>query len=160
HLGSTVEHPVLSGVQTNLYTSFMERTWRSMRETGTVGLLHPESHFTDPKAGKLRAETYRRLRRHWQFINELKLFEDVDNHTVYGVQIYGSSREVAFAQVANLLVPDTLEGSLTHDGSSEAPTIQFPWGGWDTRPHASRVVEITEHTLAQWAALFDEAGTP
>lgn len=160
HLGSPAEHPVLHGVQTNLYTSFMERTWRSMSGTGTVGLLHPEGHFTDPKAGRLRAATYRRLRRHWQFINERKLFEDVHNETIYGVQTYGSPAEIAFTQVANLVVPDTLEGSLTHDGTGEVPGIQYPWGGWDLRPHASRVVEITEPTLAQWGGLFDEPGTP
>ncbi|WP_410595378.1 Eco57I restriction-modification methylase domain-containing protein [Amycolatopsis sp. lyj-23] len=160
HLGDEVQHPVLSGLRGNLYMSFMERAWRSMSRHGIVGLLHPESHFTDPKGGRLRAETYRRLRRHWQFINEMKLFEDVDNHTVYGVQIYGSPRVIAFRQIANLLVPDTIEGSLNHDGSGEVPGIQFPWGGWDLRPHASRIVEIAEKTLDQWVALFDEAGTP
>ncbi|EHR63455.1 Eco57I restriction-modification methylase domain-containing protein [Saccharomonospora cyanea] len=160
HLGSPVEHPILSGVQTNLYTSFMERSWRSMRATGIVGLLHPESHFTDPKAGKLRAETYKRLRRHWQFINEAQLFADVDHHTIYGVHIYGAASAIRFLQVANLLTPSTLEGSLEHDGSGDAPGIQYPAGGWDLRPHASRVVEITEQTLAQWAALFDAPGTP
>ncbi|ACU98479.1 Eco57I restriction-modification methylase domain-containing protein [Saccharomonospora viridis] len=160
HLGSSVEHPVLSGIQTNLYTSFMERSWRSMRTTGIVGLLHPESHFTDPKAGKLRAETYKRLRRHWQFINEGQLFADVDHHTIYGVHIYGAASAIRFLQISNLLTPSTLEGSLEHDGSGDAPGIQYPAGGWDLRPHASRVVEITERTLAQWAALFDAPGTP
>lgn len=160
HLGDEAQHPVLTGLRSNLYMNFMERTWRSMGESGTVGLLHPESHFTDPKAGELRAATYHRLRRHWQFINEVKLFDDVDNHTVYGVQIYGSPQDVEFAQVANLLVPDTLEATLTHDGSGEVPGIQYPSGGWDLRPHASRLVHISERTLAQWAALFDEPGTP
>ncbi|MGH3503297.1 MAG: class I SAM-dependent DNA methyltransferase, partial [Nocardioidaceae bacterium] len=160
HLGDDAQHPVLAGLRSNLYMSFMERTWRSMREVGNVGLLHPESHFTDPKAGQLRSATYPRLRRHWQFINEAQLFEDVHHQTIYGVQVYGSPRDIDFKQIANLLTPDTLEGSLNHDGSGEAPGIQFPWGGWDLRPHASRVVRITEHTLGQWAALFDDPGTP
>lgn len=160
HLGSATEHPVLLGVQTNLYTSFMERAWRSTSERGIVGLLHPESHFTDPKAGALRSATYHRLRRHWQFINEVKLFEDVHHQTIYGIQVYGKRHEIAFLQVANLLIPETLEGSLGHDGSGEVPGIQYPSGGWDLRPHRSRIVEITERTLAQWAELFDEPGTP
>ncbi|RCW45883.1 hypothetical protein DFQ14_102184 [Halopolyspora algeriensis] len=160
HLGSAVEHSVLRGVQTNLYTNFMERTWQSMADTGIVGLLHPEGHFNDPKAGKLRTVTYQRLRRHWQFVNESQLFVDVNHKEIYGVHIYGAPREVDFVQVANLLVPDTLERSLDHDGSDEVPGIQRPWGGWDHRPHASRAMRITEQTLAQWAALFDEPGTP
>lgn len=160
HIGDETQHPVLAGLRSNLYMSFMDRTWRSMRATGIVGLLHPESHFTDPKAGKLRAETYKRLRRHWQFINEVKLFDDVDNHTVYGVQVYGAASSILFRQITNLLTPATLDGSLEHDGLGDVPGIQYPAGGWDLRPHASRVVEITGRTLAQWAALFDGPGTP
>ena len=45
------------------------------RATGIVTLIHPESHFTDEKAALLREHTYLRLRRHWQFINELMLYE-------------------------------------------------------------------------------------
>ncbi|WP_233357227.1 Eco57I restriction-modification methylase domain-containing protein [Saccharomonospora iraqiensis] len=160
HLGSSVDYPVLQGIQTNLYTVFIERAWRSMGDSGIVGLLHSESHFADPKSGNLRAESYMRLRRHWQFINEVKLFDDVDNHTVYGVHIYGAPRDIRFLQVANLLVPDTLSGSLVHDGTGDVPGIQYSWGGWDLRPHASRVVEITTSTLAKWVELFDEPGTP
>jgi hypothetical protein len=160
HLGSLVEHPVLRGMKTNLYTSFMERTWRSMASDGIVGLLHPEGHYVDPKAGRLREAAYLRLRRHWQFINEVKLFEDVDNHTVYGVQIYGAVRQIGFEQIAYLLTPETLEGSLVHDGRGEIPGIQYSQGGWDFRPHSSRIVHIEERTLGQWAAIFDQAGTP
>ena len=159
-LGSPIEHPVLSGVQTNLYTSFMERAWRSISDNGIVGLLHPESHFTDPNSGQLRSAAYCRLRRHWQFINEAMLFPDIGHPVTYGIHVYGSVRSVNFLQVANLLVPETMEGSLTHDGSGEVPGIQYAWGGWDLRSHTSRVVQITEKTLEQWAALFDEPGTP
>ena len=55
----------------------MTNTWRRSGLSGVVGLLHPESHFVDPKAGPLRAQTYRRLRQHWQFANELFLFAEV-----------------------------------------------------------------------------------
>ena len=43
----------------------MGRVWRSMGEVGSAGLLHPEGHFMDPKAGKLREGVFKRLRRHW-----------------------------------------------------------------------------------------------
>lgn len=160
HLGTSIEHPVLSGVQVNLYTSFMERTWRSIGNHGIVGLLHPESHFTDPKAGRLRAATYSRLRRHWQFINELKLFEDVHDEASYGVHVYGSNQSINFVQISCLYTPVTVDASIMHDGSGEIPGLQYPEGGWDHRAHSSRIVEITEKTLNQWAALFDEPGTP
>ena len=56
---------------------------------GTVSLIHPETHFTDENAGLLRQAAYQRLRRHWQFINELKLFEELDHHVAFGVHVYG-----------------------------------------------------------------------
>ncbi|WP_418606259.1 hypothetical protein [Georgenia sp. SUBG003] len=70
----------------------MEQTWRHASGRGTVGLVHPETHFTDEKAGILRRATYQRLRRHWQFLNELMLF-DIDHHVSYGVHVYGAARE-------------------------------------------------------------------
>lgn len=160
HLGSPVEHPVLAGVQTNLYTNFMERTWRSAGGQGVVGLLHPEGHFTDPKAGSLRRATYVRLRLHVQFINELMLFEEIGHPVTFGIHIYSRPGPIGFRQVASVLTPETSSASFVHDGSGEVPGIQFAWGGWDLRPHASRVTTVTESTLTEWAALFDPPGTP
>ena len=68
----------------------MERTWAHQSRRGVTALIHPETHFTDDKGGVLRAATYRRLRRHWQFINELKLFE-IQHQKTYGVHVYGAS---------------------------------------------------------------------
>ena len=54
HLGSMVDRPVLANLRPDLYRCFMDRTWRSMNTTGIVGLIHPESHFTEERAGGLR----------------------------------------------------------------------------------------------------------
>ena len=159
-LGSPVEHPSLAGTQTNLYTSFMERTWRIAGLRGVVGLLHPEGHFSDPNAGALRRATYQRLRLHVQFINELMLFEEIGHAITYGIHIYSRPGPIRFRQVASVLTPETSSPSFAHDGSGEVPGIQFAWGGWDLRPHASRVTTVTETTLTEWAALFDPPGTP
>ena len=75
YLGSAQAYPLLAGLQPDLYRCFMEQTWRHASHDGIVALIHPETHFTDEKAGLLREHTYLRLRRHWQFINELKLYE-------------------------------------------------------------------------------------
>ena len=159
-LGNVAEHGVLAGIQTNLYMSFMERTWRSTQpDRGVTAMLHPESHFADPKGGALRSQTYRRLRRHWQFINEARLFEEVHHQTEYAIHVYGPAAGVRFRQMANLLYPDTIAASLQHDGAGDPPGIKLPNGDWDLRPHGSRVVTVDEHVLGQWAALFDEPGT-
>ncbi|MEP6462627.1 MAG: restriction endonuclease subunit M, partial [Frankiaceae bacterium] len=146
-------------VRTNLYTNFMERTWRSAGERGVVGLLHPEGHFTDPKAGQLRRDAYRRLRRHWQFSNHLQMFEEIAAVTYFAINIYGPPRPPTFLSMSNLIDVSVLESSLEHDSSGDVPGIQVPWGSWDLRPHASRIMTVTGRTLTEWADLFDPPGT-
>ncbi len=161
-LGSPQLRPVLAGVQTNLYMAFMDTVWRHASQRGMTGLLHPESHFVDPEAGQLRAETYSRLRRHAQFFNLMALFPEagVTGAMSFGLNVSGSQAHVRFAQVASLVHPSTLDGSLLHDGSDETPSLQYPAGGWDLRPHRDRLVTIDLDVLADWARLFDEPGTP
>ena len=150
---------MLSGLQPDLYRCFMERTWRLTAPTGIVGLIHPESHFTELRARSLRREAYRRLRRHWQFRNELKLFE-IGHTREYGVHIYGPSSDVRFVQGSSLYHPDTVTRSLNHTGAGSAPGVKDNEDRWDQRPHAERIVEVAEPQLRSWAALIDEPGTP
>ncbi|AKD98542.1 restriction endonuclease subunit M [Rhodococcus erythropolis] len=159
-LGSAVEHPVLTGIRTNLYTNFMERVWRSAGAHGISGLIHPESHFADPKAGILRAQTYVRLRRHWQFVNELMLFGEIDDTVTYGIHVYGGPSNIHFLQASSISDPQTVNSSVGHDGTGDVPGIQYPWGGWDHRPHQSRIMTVTEDTLRDWVLLFDPPCTP
>ncbi|MHA7292473.1 Eco57I restriction-modification methylase domain-containing protein [Arthrobacter sp. HLT1-21] len=160
-LTSPATYPIVAGLRPDLYRSFMERTWRSASLTGVVALLHPESHFTEKKAAHLRSETYRRLRRHWHFRNKQKLFADLTDQLEFGVHVYGSSRnEPDFIMAASLYQPETAERSLLHDGSGEAPALKTVDGGWDTRPHAERIVRVDSQILKVWADLLEEAGTP
>jgi hypothetical protein len=160
HLGSDVEHPMLAMIQTNLYTNFMERVWRNLRTKGFGGLIHEEQHFLDPAGGRFRAETYRRLRRHFQFGNNILLFEDVDNNKNFGINVYGTPQNIEFIQMARLVHPTIVDASIGHDGDGEVPGIQHPFGGWDLRPHAARVIKVNEKMLADWAAFADPDGTP
>lgn len=159
-LGDSIDHALLSSLQLNLYPLFMERTWRSTSENGIVGLLHPEGHFMDPKAGNLREVVYRRLRRHWYFENEASLFEEVDHHTSFSVNIYGSSREVAFIQAVGLQIIRTLEESLVESRFGEKPGIQLREGGWDRRPHSARIVRVDNSVLGVWGRLIDDSSVP
>ena len=45
------------------------RTWRNSGSSGVVGLLHPDTHFVGDREKFLRAEAYRRLRVHGDFVN-------------------------------------------------------------------------------------------
>lgn len=160
YTGSVVNYPFLAGLQPDLYRCFMEQTWAHGSETGIVALVHPETHFTDEKAGLLRRETYPRLRRHWQFINELSFYE-LQHQKTYGVNVYGRPHPVRFLQATSLYHPDTVERSLRHDGSGEEPGFKDPaTGTWDLRPHRSRIIEVTEDVLQVWHAILEDDSTP
>ena len=50
--------------------------------SGVAGFLHPDGVYNDPKAGAFRAALYPRLRAHFQFQNERRLFADVGITTI------------------------------------------------------------------------------
>lgn len=158
--GSLGQYPHLQGLQPDFYRCFMEQTWRHASRRGAIGLIHPESHFTDEKAGLLREVTYCRLRRHWQFINELKLFE-VHDHVTYGVHVYGNGRNAPrFLMATSLYHTDTALRSMDHEGSGPEPGLKDPDGNWDLRPHRSRVTTVTDETLGTWHAILESPKTP
>ncbi|PXY20010.1 class I SAM-dependent DNA methyltransferase [Prauserella flavalba] len=160
YTGSLAQYPHLQGLQPDLYRCFMEQTWRHVSPRGTIGLITLESHFTDEKAGDLRAAAYSRLRQHWEFINELQLFE-IQHQKHYGVNIYGTSREyVKFLSAVSMYHPDTAIRSQEHDGSGPEPGFKDPDGNWDLRPHRSRITTVTEDTLATWHAVLESDDVP
>ncbi|MFE4726126.1 DNA methyltransferase [Microbacterium sp. NPDC056736] len=158
-LGSDLNYPLLIGLQPDLYRCFMEQTWRHLSPRGAVALIHPETHFTDEKAGLLREATYSRLRRHWQFVNELSLFE-IHHLVSYGIHVYGSPRTPDFLMATNLYHPETVVGSLRHDGSGQEPGLKTEEGTWDLRPHRSRITHVDLDRLASWHALLEDEATP
>lgn len=147
-LSDHVMYPLLSG-RPDLYRAFMCQVWAHGSSRGISALIHLESHFTDDKATALRRETYRRLRRHWQFINELVLF-DIDHHNSYGVNVYGGQQDPAFLHATSLYHPDTVDRSRNHDGSGDEPGLKDSEGRWDVRPHSGRIQTVTSNTLRLW----------
>lgn len=158
-LGDARQYPLLKGLQPDLYRCFMEQTWRNVGAKGVVSLIHLESHFTDENAGLLREATYSRLRRHWQFVNELQFFE-IFHRKTFGVNVYGPPRRPEFLSAVSLYHPDTVLRSLQHDGSGDEPGIKDNDGKWDLRPHASRVVVVNEDMLATWKDMLEAPDVP
>ncbi|WP_432546136.1 DNA methyltransferase [Kineococcus sp. SYSU DK004] len=153
-------YPYLSGLRPDLYRCFMSRTWRHRSSKGAVGLIHPETHFTDEKAGLLREATYKRLRQHWQFLNELYLF-DIDNHVSYGVHVYGSELDrVKFSMASSLYHPDVVPRSVHHDGSGAEPGLRNDQGEWELRPHNGRIFSVTDEVLTTWRDLLEDPTVP
>ena len=159
-VGDATNYPFLTGLQPDLYRCFMSTTWVHTSAHGATSLLHPDSHFTDEKAGRLRSETYDRLRRHWQFVNELQLFAEIHNLVVYGVHVYGSAKApLGFDNASALYHPETVLRSYQHDGSGEEPGFKFE-GHWDLRPHRDRIQRVTDDVLDVWHQILEDANVP
>ncbi|WP_328812283.1 DNA methyltransferase [Rhodococcus sp. NBC_00297] len=158
-VGDRRQYPHLDGLQPDLYRCFMERTWQHRSSSGIVTLIHPESHFTDEKAGFLREATYARLRRHWQFVNEMALYE-IHNLVTFGVNVYGRQNDPGFLSAASLYSPDTVDRSLIHDGTGVEPGLKDPDGNWDLRPHAGRIITVDDTVLESWKNVLEDAGVP
>ena len=160
-LNAVQNYPLLTGMKANLYKCFMPLAWDLSSASGVAALLHPEGPYDDPKGGGLREALYRRLRLHFQFTNEMLLFAEVDNHTRYSINVYGPSRlGPAFDKIANLFAPATVDACYQHDGSGEVGGYKNSAGQWNTAGHAQRIVRVDDTTLAVFANLYDEPGTP
>src|SRR5690606_6158908 len=159
-VGALTEFPALTGLQPDLYRCFMVQTWRHVAPSGVVGLIHPASHFTDERGGPFRSRVYRRIRQFWQFENALGLFE-IGPTRAYSANVYGpGTSSVQFKAAFSLYHPETARRSLMHDGTGTEPGLKDDQGGWDLRPHASRVVKVTESVLAAWHNALEPSDVP
>jgi len=149
-------YPLLVGQQTNLYKCVLENGFSLMSDEGFMGLLHPETIYDDPKGQPLRKEIYPRLRYHFQYTNELCLFAEVDHHTKYGKQIYGSYKnEIDFHSIHNLFHPNTIDGCFAHDGHGICGGIKDENGNWNVNAHKDRIVRFTETELQVLCSTFE-----
>jgi hypothetical protein len=158
---SIATYDLLSGTQPDLYRAFMIRTWRSIGRSGTVGLLHPDTHLVGDAERFLRAASYRRLRLHGDFVNSGNRFfpPPVNRSSHFGMHIYGLPKQIRFAHLSWLLsaveFPQSLAlaeaGKLPDSWDSEGslPSVKYR-GEWDSRAHPARVVWIDSEMLATW----------
>jgi hypothetical protein len=158
-LNAYQNYPMLKGIQTNLYKCFLPQAW--MWGKGISAFLHPEGVYDDPKGGRFRQELYPRLRGHFQFHNETKLFAEVHHATMFSINIYAQETgDITFQNMANLFTPKTIDISMAHDGIGPVPGIKNDEGKWNQAGHKSRIIPVTEKDLALFANLYDAAGTP
>lgn len=151
-------YPLLQGQQTNLFRCFLPNAWDYTRKhDGVSAFVHPDELYGDTRAGVLREQMYRRLRYHFQFINERKLFAGVDHHTAFSLNVYQNpTTEHAlprFDSIWNLYDPKTIDECYVSDGEGNIPGIKNKQGEWDTRGHKSRVISLSKGELSMLSRL-------
>ena len=152
-------YPLLVGQHTNLYKCVLENCMdMASDDNGYIGLLTPESIYDDPKGQPLRRELYKRLRYHFQYQNELRLFAEVHHHTVYGDQLLGPVRSSSprFASLSNLVHPSTVDACFAHDGHGLCEGKKEKSGRWNISGHKKRIVTFTDKELKVMSEAFEE----
>ncbi len=162
YLNALQNYASLAGMKANLYKCFLPQAWMLGRPIGVSAFLHPEGVYDDPKGGKFREEIYGRLRYHFQFVNEMILFSDVDHHNRFSINIYGNVNpdSLLFRQIVNLYSPSTVDACFEHHSFGPVPGVKDNAGKWSMKGHNDRIVTVTEDELSLFARLYDDDGTP
>lgn len=151
-LNAVQNYPELVGQKANLYKCFLPLAWRIGNSVSAY--IHPEGVYDDPHGGALREKMYARLRRHFMFVNERKLFPEVHHHTQFSLNVYGGPQEASFDSISNLYDSKTIEECYGSDGSGEIPLMKDENGDWNIKGHSSRIVSVSKEELKLFSILF------
>jgi hypothetical protein len=132
----------------NTYRQFLVTALRLAHPAGSTGLIHPDLHWSDSRAGGLRLELFGRLRRDFRFINQKKLFEDIGNTRPFSLAIYGTlSGTPNFVAVSRCVMPLTVDESLDGSVRGELPVARSESGDWVVSGHPDRVVHYSTASI-------------
>ena len=154
-LNALQNYPDLRGQQTNLYKCFLPQAWMFGNEGASSAFVHPDGVYDDPKGGYLRERLYPRLRYHFQFTNELRLFAEVDHHTGYSLNVYSNEPSEQFQSISNLFAVETIDQCYDDSITGDIPGIKDEDGNWNVHGHPGRVVHVGQNELMLFARLFD-----
>ena len=157
-LNAVQNYCLLKGSQTNLFKCFLPQAWQLTKAEGVSGFLHPEGIYDDPEGKYFREELYQRLKFHFQFQNEKKLFP-IGNRNKFSLNIYGKAQSPRFSSISNLFATKTIDESFSHDGSGDVGGIKDSENNWNLTGHQERILEVQLPELNLFAQLYDEKGT-
>ena len=145
----------LKGQQTNLFKCFLPQAWQFGSQTGVSAFIHPDGVFDDPKGGILREKLYPKLKYHFHFQNEKKLFQDIKDYITFGLNVYSNIDSDSFDIICNLFDPSTIEQCYDNSITGEIPGIKDDKGNWNVCGHPGRVVHVTQKELELFSKILD-----
>ncbi|SKA65428.1 hypothetical protein SAMN02745111_01097 [Eubacterium uniforme] len=155
YLNVIQNYELLSGQKANLYKCFLPLAWYI--GTSVSAYIHPEGVYDDPKGGALREQLYSRLRKHFMFANERKLFHEVHHHTQFSLNVYGGPQDPKFDSISMVFIPQTIEECYSFDESARIPKLKDENGNWNVSGHPHRIISVDKNELALFAKLFDDS---
>ncbi|WP_419697317.1 N-6 DNA methylase (plasmid) [Mesorhizobium muleiense] len=160
-ISQTTAMPFLKGGANNLYKCFIDLAFRLVGENGYAALIHQDNHLTDPKGGEFREQWYCRIRKHFQFNNEIKakMFSEVHNNTKFSLNVYSSANnKIAFQHISNLFLPQQVDECFDDSKAwmGQIPGIKDDTGKWETKGHPKRRVTIDQKAFEAIARVAEE----
>lgn len=154
-LNAVQNYDLLRGQQTNLYKCFLPQAWNFGTKDGISAFLHPDGPFDDPNATTLREVLYPKLRKHFQFMNMLKLFQDVHSNVVYSINIYSNRNTPSFEMIANLYSVNAIDDCYDVNCNKKLEGLKNEHDEWSTSGHPDRMLYIGKEELLLFAKLFN-----
>lgn len=154
-LNSRQNYPDLVGMKANLYKCFMPQAWMYENTSGVSGFVHPEGVYDDPNGGDFRRKIYQRLRYHFMFVNERKLFAEVHHSTIFSLNVYGAMQTEQFDSISNLYDVSTVQQCYDGDSSLPIPEIKDSDGEWNVVGHPCRIIHVSRKELQTFSKIFD-----
>lgn len=154
-LNAVQNYPLLKGQQTNLYKCFLPQAWNYNNSHGTSAFIHPDGVFDDPKGFLLREAVFPKLKYHFNFRNELILFQGILHLVTFSLNIYtNDAQKPSFDIIGNLFHPDTIDACYDSCLSTPVKGIKDE-NGWNMSGHQDRIIHVGEKELLTFARLFD-----
>lgn len=147
---SAVMNPFAGAGSNNLYRCFVDLSFRLCSTDGISALVHQDGHLGDPKAGNFRAHWYRRVVKHFNFVNMIasKNFADAAFVLQFSLNIYrGDVSPIGFDQFTLAHVASQVDESYLHDGVGDVPGLRREDGKWEVSGHKARVIRIDRDRL-------------
>ncbi|MDD2496870.1 MAG: class I SAM-dependent DNA methyltransferase, partial [Desulfitobacteriaceae bacterium] len=154
-LNAIQNYDKLSGGSVNLYKNFLPQSWMYGNKKGIIAFIHQENIFDDSNSGQFRAILYPKLRRHYHFINELRLFPEIHHSTVFSLNVYSNNNSSGFDCIFNLYTPNTID-QCYETTNNLLFGLKDDNNNWNVYGHKDRLIHVGNDKLRVFAKLFDD----
>ncbi|WP_419885746.1 Eco57I restriction-modification methylase domain-containing protein [Paenibacillus sp. B-A-8] len=154
YLNSLQNYYELKGLSTYLDQCFLPQAWKYGSPNGVSAFIHPENIYTSSNGGNFREILYPKLRRHFQFTNELTLFEEVHHHTDFSLNVYSNCHTDSFDSISNLFDPKTIDECYEVNHDMRVFGKKGADGKWNLSGHQSRLIRVSKAELKLFAKIF------
>jgi len=147
---------LLKGVKTNLYKIFILLSTMVVTKKGVIGLITENGLYDDPNGSEYRQFLFPRLRSHFQFFNELRLFDTsgVAHDKKFCLNVLSDSKgDIDFLSISNLFHPDTIRKCFENEQMTDLG-IKDKKEQWNIKGSGERIIQINLPVLSSYRKLF------